>query len=148
MMANEVIRIVNQSQLKEVNSGFNFDWDRIVQENLAGVLFGFFLDAEPVDLILFERRKASEFCNEVIDLEVRQDAQHQGIGAKLLAQVMVDAFVQPHFEGFVHLRTKTNGVENFYRHLGGEVYRGWVLFDTDASNHVIKRYLPKGGLLR
>lgn len=42
MMANEVIRIVNQSQLKEVNSGFNFDWDRIVQENLAGVLFGFF----------------------------------------------------------------------------------------------------------
>ncbi|QBO35664.1 hypothetical protein EQG49_03915 [Periweissella cryptocerci] len=74
--------------------------------------------------------------------------QGYGYGGKLIALVAMDAFEQPGFEGYVQLKSKINGIEKFYDHLGGE--RNWqrVIFDTDVSKAIINKYLPDGGTIQ
>lgn len=148
MTANdEVIRVIDPAMVDDLNAGFLFDWNSIARVAPKGILLGYYQLGELVGLVMFERRGKGFLCNEVIDLEVKRHAQGHHVGAKLLAQVMFDSFEQ-RFDGYVHLKTKTNGVEKFYIHLGGEYRYRSVLFDTNASMTVVRKYLPKGGMLR
>lgn len=46
------------------------------------------------------------------------------------------------------MKSKLNGVERFYRHLGATLFGQRVIFDTLISEKVIKQYLPQGGTIQ
>lgn len=83
----------------------------------------------------------------MVNLEVRFEYRGLGLGAALLAIIMQDALLQPGFDGFVSLTTKTDGTENFYFHLGAKKSSSQNLyFDTQASLLAIKKYFPRDGV--
>ncbi|MEN2346803.1 GNAT family N-acetyltransferase [Lentilactobacillus parabuchneri] len=91
-------------------SHFIFDWTSPFPNE---VVIGAFIKAELVAVIGFIRQY-DNLNNYVVNLEVRFEYRGLGLGAALLAIIMQDEFLQPGFDGFVSLTTKTDGTENFY----------------------------------
>ncbi|MDN6542182.1 MAG: GNAT family N-acetyltransferase [Lentilactobacillus parabuchneri] len=124
-------------------SHFIFDWTSPFPNE---VVIGAFIKAELVAVIGFIRQY-DNLNNYVVNLEVRFEYRGLGLGAALLAIIMQDAFLQPGFDGFVSLTTKTDGTENFYFHLGAKKSSSQNLyFDTKASLLAIKKYFPRAGV--
>lgn len=138
-------------RIKNINdcdtSGFIFDWPEL---SSLGIVIGAFsankLANKLVGLIVFARHPDKQYLfNEVFNIEVLESYQHKGLGARLLALVMIDS-ENNNFEGYVQLKSKTNGVQDFYFHLGAGDNGGQrMLFETEASANVIEKYLPQGG---
>lgn len=126
-------------------SGFIFDWPEL---SSLGIIIGAFRTETLVGLIVFERHPDKQYLfNEVFNVEVLEAYQNRGLGARLLALVMIDS-ENNNFEGYVQLKSKTNGVQDFYLQLGGVRNGGQrILFETEASANVIEKYLPQGGYI-
>lgn len=141
-MEKQIYKIVHDVTAIDV-SAFTFDWETVVNHS-DRITIGAFTGEVLVGLITFKRRGDEFMSNFVFDVEVLEEHRGQGIAATLLALVMIDAFNQE-FDGYTELKTKINGVEKFYDHLGGWRRGQRVIFDTEASTNVINKYLPNGG---
>ncbi|APE77575.1 hypothetical protein ARA02_09565 (plasmid) [Leuconostoc mesenteroides subsp. jonggajibkimchii] len=124
-------------------NGFIFDWTEL---SSLGIIIGAFSANELVGLIVFERHPDKQYLfNEVFNVEVLESYQNKGLGARLLALVMIDS-ENNNFDGYVQLKSKTTSVQKFYLHLGAVRNGGQrMLFETEASVNVIAKYLPQGG---
>lgn len=131
--------ILESDDLSMSLNHFLFDWKLIlsVQETIS---LGSFLGGKLVGIINF-RRVPGSLYDEVLYLEVLASYQNQGVGKKLLAMVMLDAFEQQ-YDGFVKLKTKTDGTQNYYLALGGILY-GFnnIRFETHTSKNLVKNIL-------
>lgn len=148
MNMENTIRVIHDiNDYPAYKTEFQFDWKKVLRDNPDAILLGYFVNDRLSGLIAFTRNVASLF-NFVHDIEVSSKSQGHHIGAQLLAQVMVDAFQQPDFDGYVELTAKTNGVEKFYAHLNGIfLTTQTVMFTSEISQAIITNYLPEGGLL-
>ncbi|MDR3240857.1 MAG: GNAT family N-acetyltransferase [Lactobacillaceae bacterium] len=133
---------VELTKEKLPQEGFIFDWELAVDAN---IVVGLLVDDEIVGIIAFQRI-TEHFYNLVALVEVREPKKGQGYGAKLLAMVMTDSFEQG-FEGYIKLKTKTNGVQYFYSYLGATLFGQLTIFNAKTSYKVINKYLPDGGLI-
>lgn len=131
------VEILENKNLIQIGFSSGFNWRRMVETQ---IVVGVFENDQLVGLVAF-KRDYKELYNEIRLLEVSNFARGKGYGAKLVAMVMWDSFNQSNFDGFVSLTTKTNGTEKFYAHLGAEIYGKNVIFPSDASRNVVKKYL-------
>lgn len=124
-------------------SGFDsgFDWTTLPDTDMV---IGKYLEGRLAGLIAF-RHVPENLGNFVELLEVAQPFRHRQVAKKLLAMVMLDSFETPGFDGFVQLKPKHNGIQNFYISLGGFPHDRSIIFDTNASLNHTQRYLPFGG---
>ena len=124
-------------------SGFIFKWTEL---SSLGIVIGALSEKTLVGLIVFKRHPDKQYLfNEVFNVEVLESYQHKGLGARLLALVMIDS-ENNDFDGYVQLKSKTTSVQDFYFHLGAAANGGQrMLFETEASVNVIEKYLPQGG---
>lgn len=133
------IQLITQPLTVQQQQHFQFQWGNIMAP-AQRLTYGYFRQKTLLGLITFERHTIDQF-NKVYNLEVQPDWQRQGIGATLLAQVMLDAFAHD-FDGYVWLKTKTNGVEQFYLHLGAWRFQfDTMIFETAVSRQVVQQYL-------
>ncbi|WP_054655616.1 GNAT family N-acetyltransferase [Lentilactobacillus kisonensis] len=134
------------NQLDTVTTdGFIFEWQvNDPRERIVGLL----IDGKVVGLVKFSREFSSRY-NRIESIEVMKEYQGQGYGAMLMAFVMMDSFSNDGFEGFVALTSKSDGTENFYLHLGAKQRtKQLMIFDTEASQYVVSKYLPNGGIFK
>lgn len=144
----KTIRIISGvTDYPETKRTFQFNWHQTQSNNPNSILYGYFYNDKLVGLIDFEPYFDS-YYNYVYDLEVVKSYRGKHIGTQLLAQVMIDSFQRPDFDGFVALDSKTDGTEKYYQHLNG-FFTGLqrVIFDSTTSQKIIGDYLPEGGLL-
>jgi len=133
---------VELTKEKLPQEGFIFDWE---SELLDNFVIGLLIDGDIVGLISFHRIK-EDLYDHVLLIEILEAKKGHGYRAKLLAVVMADSFEQG-FEGYIKLKTKTNGVQYFYSYLGATMYGQLTIFNAKTSNKIINKYLPDGGVI-
>ncbi|HAT53742.1 MAG TPA: hypothetical protein DCW31_00560 [Lactobacillus sp.] len=132
---HDVLLLKNLST-KGFTSGF--DWQFELRERQV---IGLKNDGQLAGLISFEH---SEDYTHVGLIEVAKSFRLKGCGAILLSLVMREAIRRPHDGGYVNLRTKTNGVQLFYLHMGAMWIAQTMIFTPDVSQKNVDKYLAKG----
>lgn len=117
-------------------SGFDWEFELKIHQ-----VMGIFIDKQLVGLISFSHLRG---FTKVSLIEVAKLYRRQRYGALLLALVMREAIKIPDNGGYVSLRTKTNGVQMFYLHLGAIWFEQAMIFQPEVCQRNVTKYLEKG----
>lgn len=133
--------IRDSKRLRNLNGiGFEsgFDWKFELKSHQV---MGIYVDKQLVGLISFSHLQG---FTKVSLIEVAKLYRRQRYGAILLALVMREAIKIPDNSGYVSLRTKTNGVQMFYLHLGAIWFEQTMIFQPEVCQKNVTKYLGKG----
>ncbi|MDR3189724.1 MAG: hypothetical protein LBT80_00785 [Lactobacillaceae bacterium] len=138
------MRITSRDGLEDVvKLGFNsgFDWGK--EFDKASVV-GLYVDDKLVGLISYKVIMEELFI-QVALLEIVHGEYRKGYAAQLMGMVAIESFKIPGFNGYVALKSKFGEVDEFYRDLGAEAFGQLKIFNPNASQSIINKYLPNGG---
>ena len=124
----------------QLNHKFKFNWQRNLSE--GQIIFAMIVNETVIGLISFIPKQG--FLH-ITDLEITKSQQHKHFGTYLLT-FAIYLSVQAGDDGFVNLESKTNGVQNFYKKLGGFFVGSQnCIFQPPQSIDLLNAYTTQGG---